>query len=133
MTLPSAQQPCADHTTAALLTWSDGLTAFWTNAEVPCVCILQIWRQMESGQAGSRQGSSQQMSEACQRLPAELRSILTPESARDTSACWAEGARQGPAVLIVAEPSAKLSASELKWAGMIARKVESCLSPRLQT
>ncbi|KAK9835918.1 hypothetical protein WJX74_010953 [Apatococcus lobatus] len=93
--------------------------------------FTRIWRQMQAGaQAESKSEPSQQMSEAAQRLPAELRAILTAGTARDIRACRAPSDSQGVSILMVAEPSARLSPSELKWASMIAQKVQSCLQPQ---
>lgn len=70
------------------------------------------------------------MSEATQRLPSELRAILTAGTSRDVWVCRTPDSDQGVAVVVVAEPSQRLSASELKWAGMIAKKVQTRLQPQ---
>ena len=94
---------------------------------------MQIWGQLREGWEGSsQQGPVQQLSEAAQRLPAELCSILMPETGRDVQACREYDQAKGPVVLVVAEPSARLSSNELKWAGMIARKVAVCLQQQVQ-
>ena len=98
-------------------------------AHLLCLC-LQIWKQMQSlqGSRGSSQSEqAQQLSDACQKLPADLRSILTANSARDVRVCRARDGTSRVAVLVVAEPTARLSQSEVKWASMIAQKMEGCL------
>lgn len=92
---------------------------------------VQIWRQMQAGAgAGSQSEPTTQMAEAAQRLPAELRAVLTAGGTRDVRACRAPNSSHGVSILIVAEPSARLSPSELKWASMIAKKVQGCLQPQ---
>lgn len=94
-------------------------------------CLVQIWRQLQAGAgAASKSEPAQQMSEATQRLPSDLRTVLTAGSARDVRVCRTPDADQGIAVLVVAEPSQRLSASELKWASMIAKKVQARLQPQ---
>ncbi|KAK9866351.1 hypothetical protein WJX84_000970 [Apatococcus fuscideae] len=92
--------------------------------------FTKIWKQMQSlqGSRGSSQSEqAQQLSDACQKLPADLRSILTANSARDVRVCRARDGTSRVAVLVVAEPTARLSQSEVKWASMIAQKMEGCL------
>ena len=77
--------------------------------------------------AASQSEPTIQLAEAAQRLPAELRAVLTAGATRDIRACRASNSSHGVSVLMVAEPSVRLSPSELKWASMIAKKVQGCL------